>query len=157
MQLSDILTPQDLHLGFDPGDKWNGIRILIEKLVEGGRLSSENQAQVLEAVLEREHSMSTGMEDGIAIPHAAVEGVEEIVAAVGLVAPDTKLDFDAVDGLPTQVVVLLVIPRAEKMLHIRTMAEVARVFGDKDLVDRLVVSTDQSEAHALLTSRAHSS
>ena len=78
MHLSEILTPKDLHLGFNPGDKWNGIRILVENLVAAGRLSSERQADVLEDVVEREHSMSTGMEDGIAIPHAAVEGIEEV-------------------------------------------------------------------------------
>ncbi|MAE46817.1 MAG: hypothetical protein CMJ86_07995 [Planctomycetes bacterium] len=156
MHLSEILTPKDLHLGFNPGDKWNGIRILVENLVAAGRLSSERQADVLEDVLEREHSMSTGMEDGIAIPHAAVEGIEEVLATVGFVDADAQLDFDAVDGLPTQVVVLLVIPREQKMLHIRTMAEVARVLGDQELLARLVACGDQDEAYTLLTSATHS-
>ena len=156
MHLSEILTPKDLHLGFNPGDKWNGIRILVENLVAAGRLSSERQADVLEDVLEREHSMSTGMEDGIAIPHAAVEGIEEVLATVGFVGADAQLDFDAVDGLPTQVVVLLVIPREQKMLHIRTMAEVARVLGDRELLTRLVACGDQDEAYTLLTSATHS-
>lgn len=157
MHLSDILTPKDLLLGFNPGDKWNGIRILLETVVAQGHLPKEAEAEVLQAVLDREHSMSTGMEDGIAIPHAAVDAVDHVVAAVGLVSPDADLDFDAVDGLPTKVAVLLIIPREEKMLHIRTMAEVARTFGDQELLARLVACKDQDEAFTLLTSAAHTS
>lgn len=150
MHLSELFSARDLVLDFAPADKWQGIRALVEHLVSCGRLSPDKAEDVLEAVLSRERSMSTGMEQGVAIPHAAVDDLETVIAALGVVRGETGLPFDSIDGQPARFVVLLVIPRAQKLLHIRTLADVARVLGNEQIRDELLGAADQDAAHDVL-------
>ncbi len=129
MRLSELFSEKDLIVGFDPSDKWEAIRGLAEHLVDVGHLAPERAEEVLEAVLSRERSMSTGMEHGVAIPHAAIDGLESVVACMGIVTRADGLAFESIDGRPARTVVLLVIPREQKLLHIRTLADIARVLS----------------------------
>ena len=145
MRLTELFAPEDLVLDFTPDDKWDALGKLVEHLVQQGRLSSEQAPAIRDAVLARERSMSTGMEHGIAIPHAAVEGVEQILVALGIVRNEAGLNFESIDGQPARLVVLLVIPKAQKLLHIRTLADVARVLG-KDAVREELLAAETPEA-----------
>jgi mannitol/fructose-specific phosphotransferase system IIA component (Ntr-type) len=150
MRLNELFAAEDVLVGFAPADKWAAIRELVAHLVRRGRLVSGQEAQVVDAVLAREKSMSTGMEHGVAIPHAAVEGVDGVRAAMGIVPEVATLAFDSIDGKPTRVVVLLVIPRAQKLLHIRTLADIARVLGRDTVREHLVAARSSEEAWAAL-------
>lgn len=150
MRLSELFQPTDLIVDFRPADKWAGIAALVDHLVTSGRLSTETADAVREAVLSRERSMSTGMEHGIAIPHAAVDGVEAISACLGIVGREDGLDFESIDGRPTRLVVLLVIPRAQKLLHIRTLADIARVMGKESVREALIAAESADEAWSAL-------
>jgi len=86
MRLSDLFPVEDVLVGFHPADKWEGIRQLVGHLVARDRLRRADAPAIVEAVLARERSMSTGMEHGIAIPHAAVDGVENVLAVMGIVS-----------------------------------------------------------------------
>tara|TARA_R110002126_G_scaffold86474_5_gene208716 strand:- start:7454 stop:7918 length:465 start_codon:yes stop_codon:yes gene_type:complete len=154
MLLSDLFQAEDLVLGFDPRDKWVGIDALVSHLAETGRLPAERLDEVREAVLNRERSMSTGFENGVAIPHAAVEGLDGVIGCVGIVSREEGLPFDSIDGQPARVVVLLVIPLAEKLQHIRTLSDVALVLRNEDVRTRLLATTDAAAAHAVLCSQA---
>jgi mannitol/fructose-specific phosphotransferase system IIA component (Ntr-type) len=145
MRLTELFAPEDLVLDFAPDDKWDALGKLVEHLVQQGRLDSEQAPAIRDAVLARERSMSTGMEHGIAIPHAAVEGVEQILVALGIVRNEAGLNFESIDGQPARLVVLLVIPKAQKLLHIRTLADVARVLG-KDAVREELLAAETPEA-----------
>jgi mannitol/fructose-specific phosphotransferase system IIA component (Ntr-type) len=151
---SELFRAEDLLLGFEAADKWEAIHSLVDHLVDRGRLSSGSSETVREAVLARERSMSTGMELGVAIPHAAVDDLPEIVGAMGVVQRDGGLDFESIDGQPTRVVVLLVIPKAQKLLHIRTLAEIARVLAKDSVRERLLATDDAEEARAALIAGA---
>ncbi len=145
MRLTELFAPEDLVIDFAPDDKWDALGKLVEHLVQQGRLDSEQAPAIRDAVLARERSMSTGMEHGIAIPHAAVEGVEQILVALGIVRNEAGLNFESIDGQPARLVVLLVIPKAQKLLHIRTLADVARVLG-KDAVREELLAAETPEA-----------
>lgn len=150
MKPSELLGPDDLLLGFNPADKWTCIQDLVQHLVQSGRLAADLADSVREAVLSRERSMSTGMEEGVAIPHAALEDVSEVIACLGVIQGEQGLDFESIDGRPTRLVVLLVIPKSQKLLHIRTLADIARVLS-KDLVRKeLLAASDPLRAHAVL-------
>ncbi len=129
MDLSQLFRPEDLILGFDPPDKWQAIERLVRHLAARGQIREEVAPAILQQVLARERSMSTGMERGIAIPHAAVEGIDRVAACMGVVTRPEGLEFESIDGRPARLVVLLAIPRAQKLLHIRTLAELARVLS----------------------------
>lgn len=150
MKLTELFGPEDLVVGFEPADKWLAIRDLVDHLVASGRLNAEVGEDVYEAVLSREKSMSTGMERGVAIPHAAVDELPEVVACMGLVSSGGGLAFDSIDGQPARVVVLLLIPRAQKLLHIRTLAEVARTLSIDEVRAALLKAPDAAAAYALL-------
>ena len=155
MQLKQLFHETDFLIGLNPTDKWDAIGKMMEHLVEVGRCSAEQADTLHEAVLARERSMSTGMERGIAIPHAAVDGIEHVIASIGIVSRPHGLAFESVDGRPTQLVVLLLIPRAHKLLHIRTLADVARVVGRESVRDALLAATSWAEAwHALAEGEA---
>ena len=150
MRLTELFGPEDLLVGFAPADKWQAIRELVDHLVARGRLAAADAEDVLEAVLSREKSMSTGMERGVAIPHAAVDELESIAACMGIVSGDGGLPFESIDGQPARVIVLLVIPRAQKLLHIRTLADVARTLSRDEVRAALLEASDTATAHAAL-------
>ena len=153
MELRRLFAPDDLLVDFDPADKWDAIRRLVGHLVQHERLSASAGAAVLDQILARERSMSTGMERGIAIPHAAVDNVERVIACMGIVSRERGLEFESIDAQPTRLVVLLVIPRAQKLLHIRTLADVARVLGVDSVRETLIAARSPQLAwDALATS-----
>jgi len=129
MELTELFQPTDFVVDFEPADKWDAISRLLDHAVERGRIAADAAEGIREAVVQRERSMSTGMERGIAIPHAAVEGIDAVQAAIGIVGRPEGLAFESIDAQPARIVVLLLIPRAQKLLHIRTLAEIARVLG----------------------------
>ncbi len=148
MRMQELLKPEDILCGFDAPDKWVAIDRLMEHLHASGHYAEELRDKLHEAVNARERSMSTGMEKGIAIPHAAVEGLEEIVACMAI--DQRGLNFESIDASPTNFLVLLLIPPKEKLLHIRTLAEVAKILG-KEPVRRALLQAGSSEEawHAL--------
>ena len=152
MRLQELFSTADLVVDFRPLDKWDAIDRLMGHLREQERVPSECYADVHEAVLARERSMSTGMERGIAIPHAAVDGLEEAVATLAIVPAEHELAFESVDASPTRIIVLLLIPRSQKLLHIRTLADVARGLGKESVRKALFVAPTAEDAWAALES-----
>jgi len=155
MDLKELFAPDDLVLRFDPVDKWDAIETLVDRLVERELVTEEQRAEVLDAVLARERSMSTGMERGIAMPHAAVDGLDRVVAQLGIVSRDDGLAFESIDAQPARLVVLLVIPRAQKLLHIRTLADLARVLQSEGVRQALLdAKTPEDAWNALVASES---
>lgn len=154
MRLQELFQPRDLLVGFTARDKWDAIERMMKHLVATGRLTSDQSPAILEAVLNRERSMSTGMERNIAIPHAAVEDLPHVVAALAIVNAHGGLKFDSIDGTPTHLVVLLLIPKAQKLLHIRTLADVARVLGREEVREELLAAKSAQDAWAALAEPA---
>jgi mannitol/fructose-specific phosphotransferase system IIA component (Ntr-type) len=148
MELRQLFAPADLLVDFEPADKWDAIKRLLQHLVDESRIASTSAPSVLEQVLARERSMSTGMERGIAIPHAAVDGLERVVAGLGVVQGPTGdgVPFDSVDAGPAWLVVLLLIPRPQKLLHIRTLADLARHLGNEEVRQALRNARSPEEA-----------
>jgi mannitol/fructose-specific phosphotransferase system IIA component (Ntr-type) len=146
MDLRQLFSASDLIVGFDPPDKWEAIRRLIQHLITAGKLPATSGSVVLEQVLARERSMSTGMERGVAIPHAAVEQVDKVIACMGIVSKPGGLAFDSIDAQPARLIVLLVIPRSQKLLHIRTLADLARGLGNDAVREALIASQNSEQA-----------
>jgi mannitol/fructose-specific phosphotransferase system IIA component (Ntr-type) len=138
MRFSDFLEEQRIVLPLEATDKWQAIAVLMDRLASSGSIPLDAVKELQDAVLARERSMSTGMERGIAIPHAAVDSLDELVCALGIVQREPGLPFDSLDSQPTRFVVLLLIPRQQKLLHIRTLAEIARLLGEKAVREGLL-------------------
>jgi mannitol/fructose-specific phosphotransferase system IIA component (Ntr-type) len=146
MRLQEILRPADILLGFRAADKWDAIEKLLFHLGRSGRIDPARLELFQDAIQARERSMTTGMERGLAIPHAAVDEVPEVVACMAVLAAEQGVDFGSIDRRPTRLVVLLLVPRAQKLLHIRTLADIARVLGKESVRNAIFAARSSEEA-----------
>lgn len=136
MSLADHLDARAVLLRPPAADKWALLRQMVAALVDCGRIPAPALEAAAAAVEARERSVSTGMEQGIAVPHASLEGLERVSAALALLPEG--LDFQSLDGQPARIVVLLLVPRHEKLAHVRTLTEVARRLSDAGFRERLL-------------------
>jgi mannitol/fructose-specific phosphotransferase system IIA component (Ntr-type) len=148
MRLQELIPAEHVLLALEAADKWEVIDRLAADLQARGAFPASRARAYLEAVVQRERSMSTGMERGIAIPHAAVDGLERVVAGLAVVdgPAGQGVNFDSVDAHPAWLVVLLLIPRPQKLLHIRTLADLARHLGNEDVRRALRAANTPEEA-----------
>jgi mannitol/fructose-specific phosphotransferase system IIA component (Ntr-type) len=107
--------------------------------------------EIKAAVLSRETACSTGIGEGIAIPHARSTHVAAPLLAVGRAA--SPIDFHASDGLPVTLVFLLAVPTAEPSFHLKTLAAISRIAADKDLLRRLNAAADPRQLFDLISKR----
>ena len=126
MRLSDLLPPAQIRIGLRARSKRDAIAELADLLplpAEGDR------AAVVRAVLEREALMSTGIGRGVAVPHGKSPGVPRLMAAMATCPGG--IAFDAVDGEPCRILLLLVSHPDDSGPHIRALAQVARVLNQE--------------------------
>jgi mannitol/fructose-specific phosphotransferase system IIA component (Ntr-type) len=144
MKLGDLLKEGLIVTGFQARDKWEAITKLVDLLITQGRLKADQREAVYGALAAREKIASTGMEHGVAIPHASVDGVEDALAALA-VAPE-GIPFQSSDGRPARLVILLVIPRKAVQKHIRTLAGIARLLQYEEMRDAITGARSPREA-----------
>lgn len=132
---------------------------LLEKLVAkiSASYPQTDSKGLFEALLAREHEASTGIGNGVAIPHAAAPGFNRPICLIARLAE--PLDFDAVDGEPVRVVFVLISPQeaaapgSKRTLgsrHIRMLARLARLCMDTEFIHKLAETEDDGEFFALL-------
>jgi mannitol/fructose-specific phosphotransferase system IIA component (Ntr-type) len=131
MKLSEFIRPELVKVGLEAEDKWDAITQLVDLIVAAKDIKPEHRADTLEVIFDRERSMSTGMERGIAIPHANSSLLSEVVGAIGIAK--SGVDFESLDNIPAQLIVLLVIPKNKFQKHVRTLAGIARLFNHEQM------------------------
>ena len=102
-------------------------------LAATGRI--DDAETIIEAVWTREQQRSTGIGDGIAVPHGRCEHMDQIVAAIG--TADPAIDFQASDGKAVNLVVLLVSPTRNTTLHVQALGAISRRLGHAEIRRRL--------------------
>ena len=123
MRLTDILKPQNIQLPLAGKTKNEAIGELVALLATNGEISDAKK--VLDAVLEREATRTTGIGNGLAIPHGKCNGVDHLVMAIG--RPATPIDFQAIDGRPVNLIWLLASPPDKTGPHIHALARISRL------------------------------
>ena len=121
---------------------------LADLLVADGAVPPENRAAILTALMEREGKMSTGMQLGVAIPHAKTSAVTGLVTAVAL-APE-GVDFNSLDGQPSRIFVVTVSPPSDVGTHIRFLADISRQLSSEHVRARLLEAKTGAEMVAAL-------
>ena len=143
MKLSELIQEQLVEVPLRAADKWEALAAIARIPVRAGCYSESMVETVESALVVRENSMTTGMEHGIAIPHAAIDGIDELVAVLGL--NPAGIPFETLDGPPAQIVIGLVIPRSRKLAHIKTLAEIAKLLSKAEVRDRLLACATAPE------------
>ena len=148
MKLTEFVRSELIKVGLEAEDKWDTITQLVDLMVDAKEIKAGNRADILEALFDRERSMSTGMERGIAIPHANSSLIDEVVGAIGI--SKSGVPFDSLDGEPSQLIVLLVIPKDKFQQHVRTLAGIARLFNHDEMTRALRNAADAEEAMKII-------
>ncbi|MBI5836285.1 MAG: PTS sugar transporter subunit IIA [Candidatus Eisenbacteria bacterium] len=125
--LSELLNVRAIRIPLQASGKDEAIRELVEVLETAHGLKTEGD--ILSRVVRRESMMSTGIGNGVAIPHGKSRLVESLVAACG-VSPE-GLDFDSVDGEPAALFILLVSPENVRGPHVKALANISRLMKEE--------------------------
>lgn len=147
LRFTDFLTSSQFVAALEKVDRLEVIRELSERAVRGTAL---NHAEVVDMVWNREQLMSTGLENGLAIPHARVASLERPILAVGL--SKTGVDFDSFDGQPARLIFLVLTPHEDNGAQIEILADIGRRFQDARLAQQAADSTNYTEFLALMRS-----
>jgi fructose-specific phosphotransferase system IIA component len=149
MNLTQILSPSCVKAPLESRDKNSVITELVD-LLDSNNLLSDRDG-VLNAVLMREKTRSTGIGSGIAIPHGKCNAVKELVMAIGIAGE--PIDFDSIDGKPVKIVILLASPIDQTGPHIQALAKISRLMLDDSFKENLEKSTSAEEAYKLLSEK----
>lgn len=142
MRITDYLTAERIALDLEPRSKAEVLGRLVEILA--GSIGAPDPEGLLREVMRREEVMSTGVGEGIAIPHAAADGVATPTIAVGVIPQG--IDFDALDGKPVHVIFLLVGGRESPGVQLKALARIARLTKHGELVAGLRGARSPAEA-----------
>jgi len=146
-----LIDPEFFSMNLKSRSKDGVIKELVDMLAAGGKLIDRNL--VLTDVLERELSMSTGMELGIAMPHAKSDGIAETMVAVGI--KKDGVNFDSFDGGLSHVFILIVSPKKDSGLHVQFLAAVGSIFGDETLREKVINAETAQDAVKLINEHDH--
>lgn len=124
-------------------DKQGVLAELADVVVARGIVAQDRRDEVLAALVDREEKMSTGMQYGVAIPHAKTEVVDRLVTMIAL-AP-SGIPFDSLDGEPAQIFIATLSPPSDANSHIRFLAVVTRQLANRRVRDRVLAATTREE------------
>ena len=137
MALYELLDINSILPNLEAESKEAAIEELVDALERAGRVT--DRTVVLDAVLEREQAMSTGLEEGVAVPHAKSAAVSTLTAALGV--KRDGLDFESADGKPTKIIFLLIAEQNNPGPHVRALAKLARLLSDPRMRSALISAT----------------
>jgi PTS system nitrogen regulatory IIA component len=151
MHLTDLLTSSRVAIQRDEGNghsfsKSDALALLASLLATGS--GSVQRASVERVLVEREQLQSTGIGDGVAIPHGALSELDAQVASL-LIAPD-GVDFAAIDGHKVKILFAVVGPKRATGEHLKTLARVSRLLRNKGFREQLVAAPTAGAAYDLI-------
>lgn len=151
MILTQILQPTCVKVPLDSSDKDSAITELVDMLAAAKQI--DDRETVLEAVLIREQTRSTGIGSGIAIPHGKCSGVRELVMAIGIT--EHPIEFDSIDQKPVSIIVLLASPTDRTGPHIQALARISRLMLDDKFKEQLQTASSAEEVYDLINKKEH--
>jgi len=149
MHLADLISPEAVIPSLRAKTKK---QLLQELSARAARLTGLQERYVFDTLLQRERLGSTGLGEGIAIPHGKFAGLKRIVGIFARLAE--PVNFEAVDGEPVDIVFLLLAPEGAGADHLKALARISRLLREGHAVDKLRASKDASALYAVLTAEA---
>ncbi len=152
MNLLDILSPQCVVAPLAATDKRGVINELVDVLAASAKVSDTQGLK--DAVWTREQTRTTGIGHGLAIPHGKSAGMPNLAMAIG--KPAQPMDFEAIDGQPVKLIVLLASPPDRTSDHIQALARISRLMTMDDFRNQIYAAKSADEIYALLESKEKS-
>lgn len=145
-ELFRVLKPECICCNLKGTTKNEILEEMVLLLEESGNV--RNHARVLAAMHEREKSMSTGLEKGIAIPHARTDGVNELSLAIGI--KKDGVDFDSLDKQPAKIFVMIATPQSGAGPQMQVMSAVSGALMQNDVIEKILQSESPAQIVELL-------
>lgn len=144
--VTPILPPSNVVIDMDVSSK--------KRVFEQAGLLFENnhqiaRGQVFDSLFAREKLGSTGLGQGVAIPHGRVKGLKNAVGV--LVRMKSAIPFDAPDGQNVSLIFILMVPERATDMHLQILSELAEMFSDKAFREQLLNAPGTADLHALIT------
>lgn len=146
MNIRKILTKDVISLDLHGGNKEQVINEMLDILSGSGKISNRKAAE--KAIWDREKKMSTGMQNGIAIPHGKSDCVDSLVVAVGV--HKEGVNFDSLDQEPAHFLIMTISPANRTGPHIQFLAEISRQLNDPATRDRILKAASKDEVLDIL-------
>ncbi len=141
MAIIDIINEDIVKIPLQSSTKKDVIRELIQTLKSAGKI--KDVESVYQAIIKRESQGSTGLEKGIAVPHAKSAQVDNLTIAVGVSA--SGIDFQSIDGKPSTLFFLILAPPDQSGPHIEALAEIARLVRSSGFCEALINAKSAKE------------
>lgn len=135
MKILDFLKEKAISANLKSQDKKTVIQELVDLLIKAGELKPRIKDTLVKTLLNREALGSTGIGQGVAIPHGKCEDVKELVAAFGI--SKKGINFDSLDGEPASIFFLLLAPLESSGPHLKALARISKLLKDKYFRDSL--------------------
>ena len=146
MKLSEVLKKEAVLANLDAADKTEVLKELSSFTAD--YYSSLNEAKLLEVLTAREKICSTALDEGVAIPHGKLSGINGIIAVFA--RKKDGVNFDSLDGNPTQLFMLLLSPENSTGEHINALARISKIFKNKMTRSKLLEANSKEEIYDIL-------
>jgi PTS system nitrogen regulatory IIA component len=151
MEIDQLLRPGDVIAHLRAGNKKQALQELARRAAEA---TGQQERTIFEVLLERERLGTTGVGNGIAIPHGKLPGLDRLYALFA--RADQPIDFDAIDEQPVDLIFLLLAPQGAGADHLKALARVSRLLRDHAMCEKLRGTDGADAIYALLTHSAAS-
>jgi mannitol/fructose-specific phosphotransferase system IIA component (Ntr-type) len=145
MELKDVLDQDCVSANVDMGSKDDVLAEVARLAANSPILKDIPKERVLDLLRERESQGSTGFEGGVAIPHCSMDEVEDFV--VGVVTSRQPVDFQAMDGNPSQLFFFIVGPKAQRSRHVGLLSAISKVVRSKEAVNKLLETSSAEDLY----------
>ena len=150
MEIADLLTSERVISSLRAPSKKQTLQELSRRAAE---ITGLHERAIFDILLERERLGTTGVGNGIAIPHGKWPDLEEIFGVFARL--ENPIDFDAVDEQPVDLIFLLLAPESAGADHLKALARISRLLRDRTVCERLRAATDPISLFGLLTGEKH--
>lgn len=148
MQLSEILTLDCTKSAVQCTSKKRALEMISEIAAEH---TGQNSTELFECMLSREKMGSTGIGNGIAIPHARMQSSDKAIAV--LMQCESPIEFDAIDNRPVDLLFALLVPDAQCKEHLKTLSCMAERLNDKQILKQLRKAESDQELYDIMVNR----
>jgi mannitol/fructose-specific phosphotransferase system IIA component (Ntr-type) len=150
MKLSDFVVREAILVDLQATGKEEAIREIVQSLNTAGRLAEADLESVSRAILNREELGSTGIGQGVAVPHTRHPKADRLIGTVALSRKPRGVDFAALDGEPVDILFLLISPPNQPGDHLRALENISRHLKDERFVNFLRQAQTREQVEELL-------
>jgi PTS system nitrogen regulatory IIA component len=147
MKLTDILDESSIVADLRATHKTEALEVLVDAMSRN--YPEIEKHEILDVLLAREELGSTGIGDGIAIPHGKIPHLSHIISGFGL--SKTGIEFDSLDGKPAYLFFLLVAPENSVGTHLKMLARISRMLKNTDFRNKLLHANSQAEIYQIIS------